>query len=52
MAQWFPAFDAAACAEHVKLLYMTKTACPSQSVSMQLGGYYRECDACERTRSP
>jgi hypothetical protein len=46
MAQWFPAFDAAARAEHLKLLYITKTACPSQSVSMRTGGrYYRECDA-------
>jgi hypothetical protein len=44
-AQWFPAFNAAARSEHVKLLYITKTACPSQSVSVRSGsGLYAACD--------
>jgi SGNH domain (fused to AT3 domains) len=36
VAQWFPAFDAAARSEHVKLLYITKTSCPAQSVSVRV----------------
>jgi SGNH domain (fused to AT3 domains) len=44
-AQWFPAFAAAAKSEHVKLLYITKTGCPAQSVSVLSGsGLYAACD--------
>jgi SGNH domain (fused to AT3 domains) len=47
MAQWFPAFDAAARSEHLKLLYLTKSSCPAQLVSVRVyqgTAYYRECD--------
>jgi hypothetical protein len=44
-AQWFPAFNAAAKSEHLKLLYITKTACPAASVSVLAGSaLYRGCD--------
>ena len=44
-AQWFPAFNAAAKSEHVKLLYITKSACPAPSVSILLGSaLFRACD--------
>ena len=36
VAQWFPAFDGAARLEHVKLLYITKTSCPAQDVSVRV----------------
>src|SRR6478672_11697370 len=36
VAQWFAAFDGAARLEHVKLLYITKTSCPAQSVSVRV----------------
>jgi SGNH domain (fused to AT3 domains) len=47
VAQWFPAFDAAARAEHLKLLYITKSSCPAQSVSVRVWqgkAYYQACD--------
>jgi SGNH domain (fused to AT3 domains) len=44
-AQWFPAFNAAARTAHLKLLYITKTACPAQSVSVRSGSsLYAACD--------
>ena len=36
VAQWFSAFDGAARLEHVKLLYITKTSCPAQDVSVRV----------------
>src|SRR3954451_13709596 len=36
VAQWFPAFDGAAPLQHVKLLYITKTSCPAQDVSVRV----------------
>jgi SGNH domain (fused to AT3 domains) len=47
IAQWFPAFDAAARSEHLKLLYITKSSCPAQTVSVRVwegNRYYHECD--------
>jgi hypothetical protein len=44
-AQWFPAFNAAAKSEHVKLLYITKSACPAPSVSvLNASVLFRACD--------
>jgi hypothetical protein len=36
VAQWFPAFDGAARLAHVRLLYITKTSCPAQDVSVRV----------------
>jgi hypothetical protein len=36
VAQWFAAFDGAARAQHIKLLYITKTSCPAQAVSVRV----------------
>jgi hypothetical protein len=47
IAQWFPAFDAAARTDHLKLLYITKSSCPAQDVSVRVwqgNAYYQECD--------
>jgi hypothetical protein len=47
VAQWFPAFDAAARSDHVKLLYLTKSSCPGETVSVRVwqgNAYYRACD--------
>jgi SGNH domain (fused to AT3 domains) len=44
-AQWFLAFNAAAKSEHVKLLYITKSACPAPSVSvLNASELFRACD--------
>jgi hypothetical protein len=43
-AQWFPAFEKATVALHLRLLYLTKSACPGIAVSVRNHGYYRECD--------
>ena len=47
VAQWFPAFDVAARSAHVKLLYLTKSSCPGETVSVRVwqgNAYYRACD--------
>jgi hypothetical protein len=47
VAQWFPAFDSAARSAHVKLLYLTKSSCPGETVSVRVwqgNAYYRACD--------
>ena len=45
-AQWFPAFDRATRSLHVRLLYLTRSACPGEAVSVRAGGgYYQACDA-------
>ncbi len=36
VAQWFAAFDGAARREHIKVLYITKTSCPAQAVSVRV----------------
>jgi hypothetical protein len=50
IAQWFPAFDAAARSEHVKLLYITKTSCPAQSVSVRVWQSTIPYAACDTWR--
>ena len=44
--QWFPALEAAARANHWKLVVLTKRACPTASVSVMLGAStpYGACD--------
>jgi hypothetical protein len=47
VAQWFPAFDSAARSAHLKLLYLTKSSCPGETVSVRVwqgNAYYRACD--------
>src|SRR3954447_3569501 len=47
VAQWFAAFDGAARAQHIKLLYITKTSCPAQASSVRVWQRnipYRACD--------
>ena len=47
VAQWFAAFDGAARAQHIKLLYITKTSCPAQDVTVrvwQRNIRYAACD--------
>ena len=50
--QWFPALEAAANANHWKLIVLTKRACPTASVSVMLGASnpYPACDQW-RTRA-
>jgi hypothetical protein len=43
-AQWFPAFDRATRALNVRLVYLTRSACPGEAVSVRVRVYYRACD--------
>ena len=47
-AQWFPAFERATRALHVRLVYATKSACPGPVVSVRIGSHGRACDAWRR----
>ena len=51
VAQWFAAFDGAARSQHIKLLYITKTSCPAQDVTVRVWQRNIRYGACDVWRT-